>query len=89
MNLLTANRLPYYSGGMITEFHLLSQKIDQLADLTHALRRENAQLRLKSATVIAENAELSRRIEAAHQRVSALMEKFPLPPEPEEEEEVA
>lgn len=74
----------HYSGGMISEFHLLSEKINQLAELTQSLRRENADLRLNTAALAIENAELSRRMQQAHQRVSALLKKIPLSEEDEE-----
>ena len=62
---------------MISDFQQLSDKIAQLAELTQSLRRENADLRLKSALVAAENAELSKRMQEAHQRVTALLEQIP------------
>lgn len=71
---------------MISEFDLLSEKINQLAELAQSLRRENADLRLNIATVAAENADLSRRMLEAYQRVSALLEKIPVA---EQDEEVA
>ncbi len=66
---------------MISEFHQLSEKIGQLAELTHALRRENAELRLRVTGLQSENEELKQRIGEAHQRVAALLEKFPALPE--------
>jgi cell division protein ZapB len=69
---------------MISEFHQLSEKIDQLAALTHALRRENAELRLRATGLQSENEELARRINEAHQRVAALLEKFPALPQGQE-----
>jgi FtsZ-binding cell division protein ZapB len=69
---------------MISEFQLLSEKIRQLAELAQSLRRENADLRLRAAAMAAENAELSKRMFEAHQRVTALMEKIPLSEQNEE-----
>jgi uncharacterized protein (TIGR02449 family) len=69
---------------MVSEFHQLSEKISQLAELAHALRRENADLRLQLATTASENAALARRMEEAHQRVAALLGKIPAPDENEE-----
>ncbi|HVL77429.1 MAG TPA: DUF904 domain-containing protein [Noviherbaspirillum sp.] len=57
----------------------------QLAELTQSLRRENADLRLSLATKSAENADLSRRIDEAYQRVAALLEKLPKSDEANEE----
>lgn len=69
---------------MISEFQLLSQKIEQLASLANQLRSENAELRLQLSSLRAENAASHERIHYAYQRISALMEK--LPPEPVVEE---
>lgn len=69
----------HYSGEMVSEFHQLSQKIEQLAELTQSLRRENADLRLSMAALSAENADLARRMDEASQRVSALLDKIPAP----------
>ena len=64
---------------MISEFHLLSEKVNRLAELTHDLRRENAQLRMEMSALLAENADLNRRVQEAALRVSALLDKLPLP----------
>lgn len=69
---------------MISDFQDLSQKISQLADLTQALRSENAELRMRSVALAAENAELARRMQEAHNRVAALLEKIPAPAQDEE-----
>ena len=63
---------------MSSEFHQLSEKVAQLAALTQSLRRENADLRLNVSALTNEKAELSRRMEEAHQRVEALLEKLPV-----------
>lgn len=73
-----------YSDEMISDFHDLSEKISQLAALTQSLRSENAELRLRSVALAAENAELARRMQEAHDRVSALLEKIPAPEQDEE-----
>lgn len=82
--LLTAIPLHNYSGEMISDFHDLSEKISQLAALTQSLRSENAELRLRSVALEAENADLARRMQEAHDRVSALLEKIPAPVQDEE-----
>jgi cell division protein ZapB len=69
---------------MISEFHQLSEKISRLAELAQALRRENADLRVTMAALATENVELSRRMQEAHQRVSALLEQIPAPETDEE-----
>ena len=61
---------------MILEFHQLSEKIQKLAELTHTLRRENADLRHRTIALQDENAELEPRIDEAYQRVVALLEKM-------------
>jgi len=74
---LTAIRLPPYSGGMISEFQELSDKIDQLAEMTQALRRENAQLRQANAALVVDNLGYQKRLSEAHDRVQALLENIP------------
>ncbi|QDZ30584.1 DUF904 domain-containing protein [Noviherbaspirillum sp. UKPF54] len=69
---------------MLSEFHQLSEKVDQLAELAQSLRRENADLRLTLASLTSENADLSRRIHEAYQRVALLLEKIPASHESEE-----
>ena len=76
----------YYSVGMISDFNQLSQKIGQLAEMAQTLRRENAALRLDAVALAAENADLLRRIEEAHQRVTALLERIPAPDADDDEE---
>lgn len=75
----------HYSCGMISDFHTLSEKIEQLAALTQTLRSENADLRLRFSALSEENAELARRMHEAHDRVAALLEKIPAPEEQKEE----
>jgi FtsZ-binding cell division protein ZapB len=62
---------------MISEFQELADKIDQLAAMTQALRRENAYLRQVNSTLAAENAAYADRMGEAQQRVAALLEKIP------------
>ncbi len=69
--------LAQYSDGMISEFQDLSNKIDLLAEMTQALRRENAYLRQANAALGAENAVYVQRMSEAQQRVEALLEKIP------------
>lgn len=66
-----------YSGGMISEFQELSDKIDQLAEMTQTLRRENAQLRQANAALVAENIGYQRRLGEASGRLEALLGKIP------------
>jgi cell division protein ZapB len=62
---------------MISEFHQLIEKVGKLAELARTLRRENAELRLNLAALTAENADLSKRMLEAHERVSTLLDKIP------------
>jgi len=71
---------------MISDFQDLSDKIDQLAELTSALRRENAQLRQANAALVAENMGFQRRLSEAHERVASLLEKIPAAPAPVSED---
>jgi cell division protein ZapB len=82
---LTEIRLRHYSGRMISEFQQLSEKIDQLAELAQTLSLENADLRLKTAALAAENYDLSSRMQEAYQRISILLESIPVPAPDEEE----
>jgi cell division protein ZapB len=72
---------------MISDFHDLSEKIDQLAELAQSLRGENAELRARSMALEAENAEMARRMQEAHERISALLEKMPALEHNEQDEE--
>ncbi len=62
---------------MISDFDHLSEKIRQLAELAQSLRRENADLRLQASALSAENADLAKRMQQAHQRVAVLLEAIP------------
>ena len=66
-----------YSCEMVSEFSSLLDKVSQLAELTLALRRENADLRNEVVTLTDENARLSSRMKEAHDRVSALIDTMP------------
>lgn len=83
---MTEIRLHHYSGEMISDFHQLYEKISQLAELAQSLRSENAELRLKVAALAAENAALSKRMQEAHLRVTALLDKIPVAEQDEETE---
>ena len=81
LNRLTKIRPTPYSDGMISEFHDLSEKIDRLAELTHSLRIENAQLRQSNALLSAENISFMERLSEAQRRVEALLTRIPGAPE--------
>ena len=72
-----------YSCGMISDFSSLLDKVSQLAELTIALRRENAELRHEVVTLTDENTQLSSRMKEAHDRVSALIDTMPSPSDQE------
>lgn len=63
---------------MISEFELLSDKVDRLVSLTHALRLENGELRRNSVELAAENKDMQQRMLEAHQRVASLLAQLPL-----------
>jgi hypothetical protein len=71
---------------MISDFHQLYEKISQLAELAQSLRKENGELRLSLAALVNENANLAKRMQEAHQRVTALMDKIPVAEQDEETE---
>lgn len=62
---------------MISDFELLAEKVERLTVLAHALRSENAGLRLDVAALTAQNAELRQRMQEAHARVAALLAQLP------------
>ena len=64
---------------MISEFLSLSVKIDRLAEMTTSLRRENALLRQANAVLRSENGAYQELVAKAHDRVTALLEKLPVP----------
>ena len=67
----------FHNDDMNFELQQLSDKIDQLVALITSLRQENAQLRVNVSTLSAENTHLSTRMQEAHRRMSALLEKIP------------
>ena len=70
-------RLPNYSSAMISDFKHLLEKIQQLADLSMSLRRENADLRHQAVALQADNDALAQRMREAHERVLALVQRLP------------
>lgn len=61
---------------MPSDFELLSEKIQRLADLNEKLRTENVELRRKVDELNTDKAALNGRMQQAAQRVNALMEKL-------------
>lgn len=62
---------------MISEFHDLSDKINQLAALTTSLRTENYLLRQANTILGAENLAFQNRLAEAQRRVEALLAQLP------------
>ena len=65
---------------MISDFELLAEKVARLADLTHALRSENAGLRNEMASLTTQNLDMQQRMQQAQTRISALLEQLPAKP---------
>lgn len=74
---MTVFRPRLYSDEMISEFELLAEKVAKLAELAHALRRENGELRRDVAALTADNNDMQQRMQEAHARVAALLEQLP------------
>jgi cell division protein ZapB len=70
---------------MISEFELLANKVESLAELVHALRLENVELRRAAAMLTAENKDLQLRMAQAHERVAALLAQLPSDKDAEED----
>jgi regulator of replication initiation timing len=68
---------------MISEFHDLSDKINQLAALTTSLRTENYLLRQANTILGAENLAFQNRLAEAQRRVEALLAQLPPVAQPE------
>ena len=63
---------------MIFDFNSLLDKVRQLAELSQALRSENAALRSELATMADQNVRLEQRMQEAHDRVAKLIDALPL-----------
>lgn len=85
--LLTSVERGFYSAAMISDFELLTQKVEQLAMLAHSLRHENAELRRNATDQAAQMQSMRKNMNEAHQRLDRLLEK--LPPEITVDEDVA
>lgn len=82
--MLTAICPGNYSAGMATDLIALAEKINRLAELAQALRGENADLRLRCAALTNDNADLSRRMQEASQRIVLLLDQLPASSDAEE-----
>lgn len=63
---------------MIFDFNSLLDKVRQLAELSQALRGENAALRSELAALSEQNARLEQRMQEAHDRVAKLIDALPV-----------
>jgi chromosome segregation ATPase len=63
---------------MRAELDQLAQRINRLAALTHDLREENQQLRQQLLGADAQTRSLKSRLDAARQRIEALIDKLPI-----------
>lgn len=70
---------------MISDFELLAEKLQRLAELTHTLRLENAALRRTAVDLATENKDLREKVHTAHTRVEAILAQLP----DDEEKDVA
>ena len=70
---------------MTSDFESLAEKIDQLAELTMALRRENAELRIRNAELVSEQSVMNERLRQARERVAGLISTLPVAVMQEEE----
>jgi len=66
-----------YSPAMHAELDTLEAKIRQVAELCHALRRENITLRQQLLSTQQDNKQLTTRLDAAKARLQALLETLP------------
>jgi cell division protein ZapB len=66
---------------MISDFSQLSDKVNQLAELVISLRSENIALQNYAVSMAVDNADLTRRMQEARDRVAALMDRLPAEPE--------
>ncbi|MFZ6820338.1 DUF904 domain-containing protein [Undibacterium sp. Ji22W] len=62
---------------MISEFELLAEKINRLAEMTQTLRLENAALRRAAVDLASENKDLRERVQEAHSKVEAILAALP------------
>lgn len=62
---------------MYNELAALAEKTDALIAIVNQLRRENTQLRSRTAQLTAEQKALQERLEQAAVRVEAILEKLP------------
>lgn len=74
---LTAREFAHYSGAMEAELTLLEDRIIALARLAQQLRMENQHLADQVAALEVDKQRLSDKIEAASQRLEAVLDQLP------------
>ncbi|MBC3874443.1 DUF904 domain-containing protein [Undibacterium flavidum] len=62
---------------MISEFELLADKLNRLAEMAQTLRLENAALRRTAVDLASENKDLRERVQEAHDKVEAILAALP------------
>jgi len=70
---------------MTSDFESLAEKINQLAELTAVLRRENAELRIRNAELLDTQGIINERLARARERVAGLISTLPVAALQEEE----
>lgn len=70
---------------MTSDFESLAEKINQLAELTVALRRENSELRIRNAELTGERTVMNERLAQARERIAGLISTLPVAAMQEEE----
>lgn len=63
---------------MISDFELLAEKVNQLADLTITLRKENTALRIRNAELVREQNMINERLQQARERITGLINRLPI-----------
>ncbi len=60
------------------DFESLAEKVNQLAELSIALRRENNALRIRNAELISEQNMMNERLQQARERIQVLINMLPM-----------
>ncbi len=68
------------------DFESLTEKVNQLADLSIALRRENNTLRIRNAELISEQNMMKERLNQAKERIQILIDMLPVTADGQKEE---
>ena len=60
------------------DFESLTEKVNQLAELSIALRRENNALRIRNAELVSEQNMMNERLHQARERIQVLINMLPI-----------